>query len=132
VNLRKTVSCFKTENTRERSEVKSQGDIRMNILELVDFHKLNEDIKQILISARYDEMYPIDLFNVTYAEVNQRPVRAVQMYQSDTVAHARIDTMTAGILYAVEQIIKAAPEELANVVKDEARIIRDASERRKK
>ena len=69
---------------------------------MIDMEKLHDKITQLIVSHRYFEMHPIDIFVITHQDILDRQKDARKSYENNPHFHATVQSIVSGILDAVE------------------------------
>ncbi|GEM_PF-6831548 len=78
----------------------------------IDFRELQDKLTKLLISARYEEIRPVNLFNCTAADILNRKEEAISMYRNDPMFHARVKYLVAAIVHTVQECEKNTIQEV--------------------
>ena len=63
---------------------------------------LEENILWILITVRYNEMFPVDLRFDTAEDIEYRHSKAMQLYNNDPIFYHRTKLIVSGIIQLIE------------------------------
>ena len=63
-----------------------------------DLRKFHYDLIGLLVLAKFEEEYPIDVNLCTASDIEQRREKAVSMYLNDPIFHAKVQTLACLII----------------------------------
>jgi len=77
---------------------------RRSVMEnaMIDMEKLHDKITRLIVSHRYFEMHPIDVFAMTHQDILDHQKDARELYLNNPHFHATVQSIVEGILIAVE------------------------------
>ena len=78
----------------------------------IDFRELQDKLTKLLVSARYEEINPVNLFDCTAFDFFNRKEKAISMYRNDPMFRARVDNLVAAIMHTVQECEKNTIQEV--------------------